>query len=102
MYDSMPIQFDAACVPVHICVGINTHRLIAYVQLTSYPYMCSYIGTPNDSTTPFYIACQRGEVAVLDWLVSHGLPSSEMTRESMCIYRYGLQGGMNTCMFCIV
>lgn len=36
----------------------------------------------KDGWTPSYIACLSGNVAVLDWMVSHGLPSSEITRAS--------------------
>lgn len=34
----------------------------------------------NSGAFPFYAACASGNVEVLDWLLLHGMPTSEMTR----------------------
>lgn len=38
----------------------------------------------DNGMSPFYAACCYGHVAVLDWLLAHGLPASEMTRAGKC------------------
>lgn len=38
------------------------------------------MGNVKIEAFPFYIACREGHIALLDWMLSHDLPLSEMTR----------------------
>lgn len=42
----------------------------------------------DDGITPFIAACAGGHTHVLDWLVSHGMPLSEITRSGMSVCMY--------------
>lgn len=36
----------------------------------------------DEGMTPFLLACKNGKLDIMDWLESHGMPPSEMTRLS--------------------
>lgn len=50
------------------------------MSCVSYPMM----NIVTEGKSPFWIACYFGHIDVLEWMLSHGVPSSEITRASMC------------------
>lgn len=55
---------------------LNYHVLVCNI--------CAMMDVDKNGWNPFCVACQKGYEKVLDWMLSHGLHSSEMTHEGKC------------------
>lgn len=49
------------------------------------------MGIDDNETSPFIVACSQGHIGVLNWLLSHGMPASELTHAgNICLFAEGV------------
>lgn len=74
-------------------VDMSEYHMPVFISCIN-PYIYPII-LDNDGSSPFFHACAAGQIDVLDWLLAHGVPDTEMTEASMyaCMHFFGGRGG---------
>lgn len=63
----------------HQCIVLFTYLYLCLLFSASFHFVVE-MAVDKGGASPFCVACDRGYVKVLDWLLTHGISSSEMIR----------------------